>query len=227
MFPTTTIYQRTLAGRDEIHDKRAGLTQSERQVLIMVDGVTPNEGILAKLSALKGERVERAMRTLLKKELISEVFLPVAGQEPERIAEDVVDRFLRQEETDPVTVISYDPEEDFGDLPVQSIEEPVAPIPELDVVVAPEPAVDAAHALMVDTLQQELQARQTARPRAEPAVSPEPAKLVGAPATPAPPPAAAVPPAKAHRWTEHWAYWSIGLGLSFIIGFVIARLIPR
>ena len=217
--PATTIYQRTLAGRDEIYHKRAGLTQSERQVLILIDGVTPSQGVREKLSALKDERFERAVRTLLKKELISEVFLPIAGQEAEQIETAVVDRFLQQEETDPVTIISYDPEEDFGDIPPQSSDALTAPIPELDVVVSPVPAVDDVHARMADSLQEELQARQVER------------RQHVAPPTPSPIPREPTHlqqiPVAQSRQPEgigmHWGYWLIGLGIAFIVGFVIAR----
>lgn len=218
MLPTT-IYQRTPTGRDEIHAKQAGLTQSERQVLIMIDGVTPYQGVRGKLSALTDERFERAVRALLKKEFIGEVFLPLAGQEVEQLESTVVDRFLQQEPTDPVTIISYDPEEDFGELPSASSGISVAPIPELDVIVAPIPAVDEVHARMADSLQEELQARQAER-RAQLA-PPKPSA-----ASPERPPASmpAVVPQQSDGLGMHWGYWLIGLGIAFIVGFVIARL---
>lgn len=215
----TTIYQRTLAGRDEIHPKRAGLTQSERQVLIMIDGVTPHQGIRDKLSALKEERFERAMRTLQQKELISEVFLPLAGQEAEQIEAAIVDRFLQQDSTDPVTIISYDPEEDFGDIPPQSGDALAASIPELEVIVSSVPAIDEAYARMADSLQEELLARQVER--RQHAVQSKPAPIL--PESACPPPVPIASSRQPDGIGMHWGYWLIGLGVAFIVGFVIVR----
>lgn len=217
----TTIYQRTPAGRDEIHDKRAGLTQSERQVLIMIDGITPFQGVHGKLSALADERFERAVRALLKKELISEVFLPVADQEAEHIEASVIDRFLQQEPTDPVTIISYDPDEDFGNLPSYFSDGLSAHIPELDVIVAPEPAVDEVHARMADSLQEELQARQAGRrqhsnPTGVVLGQEQPSAIQRAVFSPQP-----------DGVGMHWGYWMIGLGLFLIFTFFLIRFVAH
>lgn len=217
MLPTT-IYQRTEAGRDEIRQKQGGLTQSERQVLIMVDGVARYQEVRGKLSALTNERFDRAVHTLLKKDLISEVFLPVAGQKAEQIETAVAERFLQQEPTDPVTIISYDPEEDFGEFLAQSADALAAPIPELDVIVAPVPAVDEVHARLADALQEELQARQAERRNLI-----APSQNPSAPSTPAPAPHAVFQMQPPDRTRIHWGYWLIGLGITFIVGFLIAR----
>ena len=111
MFDPTIIFQRSHTGRNEIYEKKCGLTQSERLVLIMIDGVTSYSGVRSKLPALTDERFSRAVNTLLKKELILEVFMPVEGQEVEEVESAVVDRFLQQDPTDPLTIISFDPDE--------------------------------------------------------------------------------------------------------------------
>lgn len=237
MFSSMTIYQRTQAGRDEIYRKQAGLTQSERLVLIMIDGTTSCQNVRAKLPALKDERFERAMHTLLKKELITEVFLQVEGQEPEHIETEVVDRFLHQDPADPVTIISYNPEEDFDEiLPQRSPElsaKPAPSIPELDVVVAPVPAVDEVHAKMADSLQQEMQALSAERrqrleqapkviPHHEPQQSRQDVQFQAQPQSQQ----LQQPQPSDERGGIgfHWGYWLIGIGLSFIIGFFFARL---
>lgn len=217
---STPIYQRTQAGRDEIHQKQGGLTQSERQVLIMIDGVTPCREVRAKLAALTDERFDRAILILLKKELIGEVFLPIAGQEAEQIESTVVERFLQQEPTDPVTIISYDPEEDFGEFPPQLIDALGASIPELDIIVAPVPAVDEVHARMADSLQEELKARLAERRNFV-----SPTQQSSAPPTPIQAPEAALRPQQLDGIGMHWGYWLIGLGIAFIAGFVIARFV--
>lgn len=237
MFLSTTIYQRTQVGRDEIYRKQAGLTQSERLVLIMVDGTTSCQDIRTKLPALKDERFERAMHTLLKKELITEVFLPVEGQESEQIETEVVNRFLHQDPADPVTIISYNPEEDFDELPLQKTPEisvkPVSSIPELDVVVAPVPAVDEAHAKMADSLQQEMQAlsiERRQRLEQAPKVIPEHEPMQSLKLQQDLPPKAQLQPQPPQTLNErggigfHWGYWLIGIGLSFIIGFFFVNL---
>jgi hypothetical protein len=40
---------------------------------------------------------------------------PLDGQQPEMLDPEVMDRYLRQEESDPISVISFDPEEEHGD----------------------------------------------------------------------------------------------------------------
>jgi len=241
MFLSTATYQRTQAGREEIYRKQAGLTQSERLVLIMVDGITSCQDVRAKLSSLKDERFERAMHMLLKKDLITEVFLSVEGQEPEQIETEVVDRFLHQDPADPVTIISYHPEEDFDEFLLQKKSEvsakPASSIPELDVVVAPVPAVDEVHAKMADSLQQEMQALSAERrQRLEQAPKVihehEPVHVLK-PRQDLQPQAQSQPqpqPQQTQHSNErggvgfHWGYWMIGLGLSFIIGFFLVKL---
>src|SRR6478735_8918813 len=114
MVDPSVIFQRTEAGRDEIRQKSHGLTQSERLVLIVVDGVSICQQVREKLPALTDERFTRAISKLQKKELILEVFLPVVGQVAEELEPAVVDRFLQQDPLDPVTIILCDPDEELG-----------------------------------------------------------------------------------------------------------------
>lgn len=116
MTDPATIFQRTHSGREEIHKKSHGLTQSERLVLIMVDGVTTYKEIRAKLPVLSDERFERALQKLQAKELVLEVFMPLEGQTPDELERTVIDRFLQQDPMDPLTVILQDPEDELGML---------------------------------------------------------------------------------------------------------------
>lgn len=111
---TTAILQRTDIGLETIKTKSIKLTQSERLILIVVDGVTSYGTLRDKVWALSTERFTRALKTLLDKELIYEVLLPDAYQQPEELDSTVVDRFLQQDPLDPVTIISMDPEDHFG-----------------------------------------------------------------------------------------------------------------
>ncbi|HZW22282.1 hypothetical protein [Noviherbaspirillum sp.] len=222
-----TIFQRTHTGREEIHKKSHGLTQSERLVLIMVDGVSSYQQIRAKLPVLTDERFGRALQKLQLKELVLEIFMPVEGQAPDELERTVIDRFLQQDPMDPVTIILRDPEEELELLAQsKSVSAPAPmPAPEMKaedfptlVVPAPapggvpnaEPAIDALHAELADSLAAELRAKRARRP---PVQRPEPV-LIPDPVTAELSPFLAV----------HWGYWLIVSGLSFILGFVLARI---
>ncbi|HJV75975.1 MAG TPA: hypothetical protein VJ654_17270 [Noviherbaspirillum sp.] len=124
MFNPSIIFHRTHEGREEIKQKSHGLTQSERLVLIMVDGTSSCQEIRAKLPALTDERFNRALDKLQKKELILEVFMPVEGQEAEELDSAVIDRFLQQDPLDPVTIIMLDPDEELAGIPAPAVTPP-------------------------------------------------------------------------------------------------------
>jgi len=225
-----TIFQRTHAGREEIHKKSHGLTQSERLVLIMVDGVSCYQQIRAKLPVLTDERFGRALQKLQLKELVLEVFMPVEGQVPDELERTVIDRFLQQDPMDPVTIILRDPEEEL-ELLAQPKSVPATapkPVPEIMaedfptlVVPAPapggaskaEPAIDALHAELADSLAAEFRAKRVERAQRPSIRCPEPVMIPD-------PVSAELSPFLA----VHWGYWLIVSGLSFILGFVLARV---
>lgn len=107
------VYQRTENGREEIRRKTHGLTQSERLVLILVDGVTDSDTVRSKLKGLSDERFGRALTKLVRNHLVQEVLMPIPGQGAETVDDSVADLFLRQDALDPVTVISADPEDEY------------------------------------------------------------------------------------------------------------------
>lgn len=111
----TSVFQRTESGRDTIKNKTFKLTQSERLLLIVVDGVTNYEELRKEVWALSEERFNRALTTLLNAGLIFEVMLVLQTQEPEVLDKGVVEHFLRQDPMDPVTIISSYPEDEFGE----------------------------------------------------------------------------------------------------------------
>jgi hypothetical protein len=110
-----SVYQRTDLGRSEIRRKSHGLTQSERLVLILIDGVTPRSDVRNRLQGMTDERFTRALYKLHKNNLIEEVLLQVANPVSESVDDSTADAFLRQDPLDPVTIISFEPEEEFGD----------------------------------------------------------------------------------------------------------------
>jgi hypothetical protein len=232
---TSLIFQRTHTGREEIHEKRHGLTQSERLVLIMVDGVTPYSDVRKKLPVLRDERFARAFNTLIKKELIVEVFMPVPDQSPEAVERSIIDRFLQQDPLDPVTIIIHDVEEELGETrprndaigagaPLAS----VAPATKVQTTMSDavgesittpvtQAAMDEHHIALADSLTSELRERrvqgrhQAAKPLRE-------YREYTRPVT------SSRRKEEALQRSTNWPYWSIGLGLAFIAGFVAAKL---
>lgn len=239
MMDLNIIFQRTQSGRDEIYNKSHGLTQSERLVLIMIDGVTSYQGVRAKLPVLAEDRFNRALLTLQKKELILEVFMPLEGQAPDDLESTVIDRFLQQDPLDPLTIIFADPEEELGiphsaTAPNRSETAPPkwaaaagqaeAPSPPpAKVAESPQSSDDDMDfedlVRLADTVEKEVRARHNERGH-----RPRPARE------------------DMHHARErvqqdagqersmvsglHWGYWLIGVGIAFIGGFLLARLTP-
>ncbi|GAB3542595.1 hypothetical protein GCM10027343_14800 [Noviherbaspirillum agri] len=121
MFDPSVIFQRTHEGRAEIKQKSHGLTQSERLVLIMVDGVSTYQQVRDKLPSLTDDRFNRGLRKLHQKELILEVFMPTEEAEAEHLEQEVIDRFLHQDALDPVTIIMFDPEDELGGISAPAV----------------------------------------------------------------------------------------------------------
>lgn len=244
MFDPSIIFHRTQAGRDEIQQKSHGLTQSERLVLIMVDGVSTYQQVRSKLPVLADDRFQRAVQKLQAKELILEVFLPVEGQNPEELERTVIDRFLQQDPLDPVTIMFRDPEEELEYLAQFSNEQKKkstsaqASTAAMTSTGAPESesskqpatanaavaAVDPEPDFLSDVLQnelveqfaRELKERQVARPdRPERSTSERESARRDA--------AREARHKPAISSTPQWAYWLIALGCAFIAGYMLAR----
>lgn len=233
MFDPSIVFQRTQAGRDEIRQKSHGLTQSERLVLIMIDGVTDYQGVRRKVFALTDQRFERALTKLQAKELVLEVFMPLEGQAPEELEGEVVERFLQQDPLDPVTIIVHDPEEELegmADLPFASTmpasiqQEPSSPSHAEAVPVSPqttatfpapqEAAMDATHIALADSLAKEVrrrQARHMQQMEQQIQIAEQRAFQAGPPST------------SVSMANIHWGYWLIALGCGFIGSFFVLR----
>ncbi len=108
MLNEDAFYHRTAKGLAEIQHKTHGLTQSERLVLIIVDGVTSYGGLREKLKGLAEGRFESALLSLLGKDLVEERDTPEAEPAMEFLNSGLIAGFLRQDPLDPVTVISPD-----------------------------------------------------------------------------------------------------------------------
>lgn len=131
MVDESVIFQRTKLGRDEIKLKLAGLTQSERRVLIMLDGVTSYSVLPHKTAGLNSERLERALHKLLGLGLVAEVLMPSPNQRPEILDTAMLDRFLQSDPMDPTTIMNLDPEEEYGSLDTMNNLAPVTTRPDV------------------------------------------------------------------------------------------------
>jgi len=231
MFDPAIIFQRTQAGKDEIQQKSHGLTQSERLVLIMIDGATAYQGIRSKLPVLTDARFDRALTKLLQKDLVCEVFLPLDGVGPEEIERSVIDRFLQQDPMDPLTILFIDPDEQFDDMITESVPaKPVVPaysnptdfVPAQAAMVKtttpnPQGPMNEEDIRIADSLAEEVRALNATRP-----VRVEPIRRMDIESEPRERPAA--PRARFKVSDIHWGYWLIALGFAFIAGFFLAKL---
>ena len=213
MIDPCLIFQRTQAGRDEIQQKSYGLTQSERLVLIMVDGASKTHTVRSKLPVLTDERFYRALGNLQKKELIAEVLLPLAEQPAEELEPAIIDRFLQQDPLDPVTIILLDPDEyldGHAEVPPPPAQKEVSPSL---------PAESLTAADILDELN-ELAAMVEKEVRERPSMlqPKEQQKIFEImPQLPEP-----------HSSSEslglHWGYWMIAIGIAFILGYFFEML---
>lgn len=227
------VFQRSETGRAEIHEKKCGLTQSERLVLIMIDGVSTQEGVRAKLPVLTDERFRRAIRTLQQKDLIQEVLMPLADQRPEEVERSVIDRFLQQDPLDPVTIIMRDDDERLT-LPPFVDDAPTsgrvdddgwsehASIQPSSAMPAPDPSpVTEEDAQRMRLMQEEDDSRmaeeigEQARARLLEDRKPRPSEMFS------PPPYGEL--ARTRATDRVWPYWVMAIVGAFILGFAVAR----
>ena len=103
------VYRRTDRGLREVYEKSRQFTQSERLVLILLDGRLTVAGLRARLPSLDDERIERTIVKLEEAGLVEPSGTADSLQSPGRAEEvmslepDVVVQFLEQSELDPVT----------------------------------------------------------------------------------------------------------------------------
>jgi hypothetical protein len=126
------IYRRTDRGVREVYEKSHQFTQSERLILILLDGRLNVAGLQARLPSLNDERIERALGKLQEAGLVepmgsldaikaSGVVHEIARLEPEAVA-----HFLEQTDLDPVTVFGSTEEEVATELVRASVEHAAA-----------------------------------------------------------------------------------------------------
>jgi len=103
------VYRRTDRGLREVYEKSHQFTQSERLVLILLDGRLTVAGLRARLPSLDNERIERTIVKLEEAGLVEpfdqagDLDASSRVEEVLRLEPDVVVQFLEQNELDPVT----------------------------------------------------------------------------------------------------------------------------
>ena len=113
------VYRRTDRGLREVYEKSHQFTQSERLVLILLDGRLTVAGLRARLPSLDNERIERTIVKLEEAGLVEPMDQAEDLQAPGRVEEvlrlepDVVAQFLEQIDLDPVTA-AVGASEDMG-----------------------------------------------------------------------------------------------------------------
>lgn len=126
------IYRRTDRGVREVYEKSHQFTQSERLILILLDGRLNVAGLQARLPSLNDERIERAMGKLQEAALVEPVgsmeAIKATGLMPEiaRLEPEAVAHFLEQTDLDPVTVFGATDEEVASELVRASVERAAA-----------------------------------------------------------------------------------------------------
>jgi hypothetical protein len=217
MIDPALIFQRTQAGRDEIQKKSHGLTQSERLVLIMVDGISTTSTVRSKLPVLTDERFYRALGNLQKKELVTEVLLPLAGQCADEMEPTIIDRFLQQDPLDPVTIILLDPDEYLDATPLIPSSQKPKEILSSPIMGATEPvtAADILEELneLAAIVEKEVKERPLMPTPKAPKKTPEAARQISQ------------SDSCGKNMGLHWGYWTIATGVAFILGYFFARLV--
>jgi hypothetical protein len=126
------IYRRTDRGVREVYEKSHQFTQSERLILILLDGRLNVAGLQARLPSLNDERIERALRKLQDAVLIEPMgsydAIKASGMLPEamRLEPDAVAHFLEQTDLDPITVFGDSDEAVATELVRASVEQAAA-----------------------------------------------------------------------------------------------------
>jgi hypothetical protein len=126
------IYRRTDRGVREVYEKSHQFTQSERLILILLDGRLNVAGLQARLPSLNDERVERALGKLQDAGLVEPMgsmeAIRASGLVPEaaRLEPEAVAHFLEQTDLDPITAFGATEEEVASELVRASVEQAAA-----------------------------------------------------------------------------------------------------
>ena len=146
------MYRRTDRGVREVYEKSHQFTQSERLILILLDGRLNVAGLKTRLPSLNDERIERALRKLQAANLVEPISYETGkssagnGALPETtpLEPEAVAHFLEQTDLDPITVFGDSEEAIAAEMVRASVEQAAAQLAREATVMgglrSPEPA---------------------------------------------------------------------------------------
>ena len=125
------MYRRTDRGVREVYEKSHQFTQSERLILILLDGRLNVAGLKTRLPSLNDERIERALRKLQDASLVEPMSYDTSKGNgsvaaPAPLEPEAVAHFLEQTDLDPVTVFGDSDEAVAAEMVRASIEQAAA-----------------------------------------------------------------------------------------------------
>jgi hypothetical protein len=136
------VYQRTDQGVREVYEKSHQFTQSERLILILLDGRLNVAGLKTRLPSLNDERIERALRKLQDANLVEPMGAgPRPGDAPGRgqLEPEAVAQFLEQSDLDPVTIFGDSDEAVASELVRARVEQAAAQLAREATLAPPRP----------------------------------------------------------------------------------------
>jgi hypothetical protein len=136
------VYQRTDQGVREVYEKSHQFTQSERLILILLDGRLNVAGLKTRLPSLNDERIERALRKMQDAHLIEPLGAgPRPGEAPGRsqLEPEAVAQFLEQSDLDPVTIFGDSDEAVASELVRARVEQAAAQLAREATLAPPRP----------------------------------------------------------------------------------------
>ena len=128
------IYRRTDRGVREVYEKSHKFTQSERLILILLDGRLNVAGLKTRLPSLNDERIERALKKLQDAGLVEPmgamdgVGMGGPGAPDGRLEPEAVAQFLEQSDLDPVTIFGDSDESVASELVRARVEQAAAQV---------------------------------------------------------------------------------------------------
>ena len=146
------MYRRTDRGVREVYEKSHQFTQSERLILILLDGRLNVAGLKTRLPSLNDDRIERALSKLQAANLVEPISYETGkgnganGAPPETapLEPEAVAHFLEQTDLDPITVFGDSEEAIAAEMVRASVEQAAAQLAREATVMgglrSPEPA---------------------------------------------------------------------------------------
>jgi hypothetical protein len=162
------VYQRTDQGVREVYEKSHQFTQSERLILILLDGRLNVAGLKTRLPSLNDERIERALRKLQDAALVEPMGLgdPARnnGSAARGLSPEAVAQFLEQSDLDPITIFGDSDEAVASELVRARVEQAAAQLAREVAAAPPVPSSTTAAAQIEDPQACPLAARAAGAP---------------------------------------------------------------